>query len=61
MDIVSFQMDLLRLGSAVSQQEQFADPVLPVLAGSLEQLADLGSADLESSELSALSVSGLER
>lgn len=39
-------MDLLRLGSAVAQQEQLPAPVLPALAESLEQLANLETAEL---------------
>jgi hypothetical protein len=45
MDMVPFQMDLLRLASAVAQQEQFPATVQPVLAESLEQLACLETAE----------------
>ena len=46
MDIVSFQMDLLRLGSAVGQLEQFPAQTQPALAESLEELASLETVEI---------------
>jgi hypothetical protein len=45
MDIVPFQMDLLRLAAAVAQQEQFPARTLPALEEATEQLKHLETAD----------------
>jgi hypothetical protein len=50
MDNVTFSMDLLRLASAIAQEDQLPSPAEPAVANALAQLASLESPVLSAVE-----------